>query len=206
MPQVVAAVHVGLIRDGATMDVYAHLRILVSMILGLGITRILAGLSRMLQAPKMRPGTGAHLVWSVAVLLHCVHFWWFEFAFRQVQVWHFGLYLLILFYAFALFLLASLLFPDVVHDRDGNEDYFMHRRDWFFAIFAGIFLLDLVDTRVKGADYFAQLGPEYLIRAGLAVMIAILAAKARQPRMVAALGLIWIAYDLSWIFRVYDML
>lgn len=188
------------------MEVYSHLRLLVSLILGLGITRILSGLSRMLQAPEFRPETAAHLIWAIALLLNCIHFWWFEFAYRQIEVWHFGLYLLVLFYAFMLFLLASLLFPDVAHDHGSSAEYFIHRRGWFFALFAGVFLFDLVDTWAKGADYFTHLGPEYLFRAGLAVVIALLAARARRARTVALLGVIWLIYDMSWILRLYDVL
>lgn len=67
-------------------------------------------------------------------------------------------------------------------------------------------MLDLIDTYMKGADYFARLGPEYLFRAALAVAIASIAAYAKTPRTLTILGLIWLAYDLSWILRLYDVL
>ncbi|HEY0274918.1 MAG TPA: hypothetical protein VGC31_02435, partial [Paenirhodobacter sp.] len=144
--------------------------------------------------------------WSLVLLLSAVHFWWFEFALRQVQVWYFGFYLVILFYAFMLFLMASLLFPDVSHEHSGNEDYFMDRRAWFFAIFALTYGIDLLDTWIKGRDYFVGLGLEYRVRAGLAIAVAAVAALVRTPRMVAILGGVWLLYDLSWIFRRYDIL
>lgn len=188
------------------MEVYSHLRILLSLILGLGITRILTGLSRLIQAPSARPATAAHVVWSLALLLNAVHVWWFEFALRDLPVWHFGIYIIVLLNAFVLFLMASLLFPDVSHSHPGSEDYFMERHGWFFVLFGLYFVMDLTDTWIKGAAYFAHLGPEYLIRAGIAVTIAVIATFATTPRLLMILGLIWLAYDISWILRLYDVL
>lgn len=192
--------------SGWPVEIYSHLRILLSLILGLGITRILTGLSRLIQNPSIRPATGAHVVWSLILLLNAVHVWWFEFALRDLPVWHFGIYIVVLLNAFVLFLLASLLFPDVSHDHSGSEGYFMERHAWFFGLFALAFLLDIADTWIKGPEYFTHLGPEYLIRAGIAVTVAILATFARTPRALMILGLIWLAYDISWILRLYNVL
>ncbi|MDH7793383.1 hypothetical protein QBD00_004312 [Ochrobactrum sp. AN78] len=62
------------------MDAYGHLRILVSLILGLSITRVLSGLSKRLQQPLKTDRMHAQIVWSIALLLRAVHFWWWEFA------------------------------------------------------------------------------------------------------------------------------
>jgi hypothetical protein len=36
----------------------------------------------------------------------------------------------------------------------GVVHYFMSRRKWFFGLLAATFLLDLIDTRLKGGSYF----------------------------------------------------
>src|SRR5689334_6348162 len=51
------------------MDAYGHLRVLVSLILGLSITRVLSGLSRRLQEPGKTDRMHAKIVWSMALLL-----------------------------------------------------------------------------------------------------------------------------------------
>jgi hypothetical protein len=187
------------------MEVYAHLRFLMSMILGLGITRILAGLARMVQAPAWRPGMAAHVVWSLVVLTYAVQFWWWEFALHKIPVWHFVPYLIVLFYAFLLFLLAALLFPDVAHEHAGHEGYFLQQRGYFFSIFALCIIVDILDTALKGKEYFIELGPEYLFRSAFAIVLALIAARVRSARSVAVIGLIWLAYNTSWILRFYDM-
>jgi hypothetical protein len=185
------------------VEIFAHLRFLMTMVIGLGITRILAGLARMVQAPAWRPGMAAHVVWSVVVLIYAVHFWWGEFALHKIPVWYFGSYLLVLFYAFLIFLLAALLFPDVTHEHEGHEGYFLQQRAWFFGVFVLCILVDLLDTALKGKEYFFQLGPEYLFRAAFAIVLAVIAACVRSARSVAVIGLIWLTYNMSWILRFY---
>ena len=64
------------------------------------------------------------------------------------------------------YLLCALLFPAKIDDYDGYADYFISRRHWFFGILAVIYAVDFIDTWIKGATYFASLGPEYPIRNG----------------------------------------
>lgn len=186
------------------MDAYGHLRILVSLILGLAITRILSGLSRRIQFPTRTEGMFAQITWAFVVLLGAVHFWWWEFSLRRIEDWHFGAYVFILSFASLYFLMAMLLFPDTLPDHAESESFFMRRRDWFYGIFALSFAFDLFDSMMKGQAHLQGLGHEYLLRLLFGVAIAIVALRARTSRGVALSGLVWLAYDLSWIVRRYD--
>ncbi|WP_347268768.1 hypothetical protein [Paracoccus sp. (in: a-proteobacteria)] len=189
------------------MDAYGHLRILVSMILGLAITRILAGLSRRIQSPQYTEGMLAQTVWALVLLLSAVHFWWWEFGLRRIGDWHFGIYVFVLAYASLHFLMATLIFPDAQPDHEGSERFFLRRRHWFFGLFALSFVFDLYDTLLKGQAHLRALGPEYPWRLAFGIGLALLAAlRARSHRGLALIGLLWLAYDLSWIIRHYDSL
>ena len=189
------------------MDAYAHLRILISMILGLGITRILSGLSRRVQTPGRTEGMTAQTIWAVIVLLNAVHFWWWEFGLRRIPDWHFGIYAFVLAYASLHFLLATLIFPDAQSDHEGSEQFFLRRRHWFFGIFALSFVFDFFDTLLKGREHLAALGVEYPLRLLVGLGCALLAALwARNHRRLAVIGVIWLTYDLSWVIRHYDSL
>lgn len=188
------------------MDAYGHLRILVSMILGLGITRVLSGLSRRIQSPARTEGMLAQTVWAVIVLLGAVHFWWWEFGLRRISDWHFGAYVFVLCYASLHFVMATLIFPDALPDHAESESFFMRRRRWFFSVFALTFGFDLFDTLMKGSDYLHALGPEYFLRLALGLSVAFAALRARTLQGVALIGAVWLAYDISWIVRRYDSL
>ncbi|SMO78358.1 hypothetical protein [Paracoccus laeviglucosivorans] len=189
------------------MDAYGHLRVLVSLILGLSITRVLSGLSRRIQQPGRTQAMHAQIVWAFVLLLSAVHFWWWEFALRDIPVWHFGAYVFVLSYAALFFLMATLIFPDAATDHASSEDFFLRRRRWFFGLFALSFGFDLIDTLMKGTEHLRLLGPEYPLRLLAGAALALFATHPRNSsRRLAVLGLIWLLYDISWIARRYDSL
>lgn len=188
------------------MEAYGHLRVLVSMILGLAITRVLSGLSRRIQSPQRTEGMALQIVWALIVLLGAVHFWWWEFGLRGISTWHFGAYIFVLSYSALHFLMATLIFPDSVLDHGESEQFFVLRRRWFFALFGLSFGFDFFDTLMKGAAHLELLGPEYPIRLLSGVAVALAGYFMRDRRRLTLLGLGWLIYDLSWILRRYDVL
>ena len=49
-------------------DVYLHIRVLFSMILGLGVARLLGGVAPIVQHPKEYKGYWVHLLWALFLL------------------------------------------------------------------------------------------------------------------------------------------
>ena len=115
-------------------DIFPHIRIVMGMVVGLGVTRLLSGVARIVQHPGQYRLYAVHLAWVGSVLLMLVHFWWWEFGLYAIENWTFGKYLFIIFYAITLFLLCALLFPDSMLDYTSYEDYFYSRRAWFFGL------------------------------------------------------------------------
>jgi hypothetical protein len=58
------------------MDLYMHVRVLFSILLGLGVSHLLRGLARIVQHPKEYRVYWVHLVWSLFLFLYLIHFWW----------------------------------------------------------------------------------------------------------------------------------
>lgn len=189
------------------MDAYAHLKVLVSLVLGLSITRVLSGLSRRLQNPERTAAVHAQMIWSFALLLGAVHFWWWEFALRLIRDWHFGSYVFVLAYAALFFLMATLIYPDALAGHAESEAFFLRRRRGFFGLFGLTFVFDLFDTLLKGSAYLAELGGVYFLRLAIGAAIALLAmCWGGDNRRLAVLGLVWLAVDLTWILWRYDLL
>ncbi|WP_185984993.1 hypothetical protein [Aureimonas mangrovi] len=188
------------------MDAYGHLRVLISLIIGLAITRLLSGLSRRLQEPVQTDWMHAQVVWSVVVLLNAVHFWWWEFSLRFITDWNFWLYVFILSYASLFFLMSTLLFPDNVQERAESEAFFIRRRQVFFSIFAASFAFDLVDTLIKGVQHFQSLGVWYVARLAGGATIALIAMRVRSSRKLTWLGVLWLCVNIVWITALYSEL
>jgi hypothetical protein len=187
---------------GPQTEFYLHVRVLVSLVLGLGLTRLLTGLSRFIQHPGRQKAYPVHLVWVATLILTMMNFWWWEFALIRLE-WNFALFAFVLFYAFLFFLLACLLFPDDLTDYAGFEDYFFSRRHWFFGLLALTLVVDFIDTRIKGAGHLAALGFEYEIRLVVAILACLAAARIENRRFHVAFAGVYLLYTISWIVRVY---
>ncbi len=189
-----------------SLDIYFHVRVLIGVVVGLGVTRILSGVARIVQHPGRTPLYAPHLVWVLVILISIVHFWWWEFELAHISPFRFQLFVFVLFYAFLFFLLASLLFPDDLSDYDGYEDYFLSRRRWFFGLFAATFIVDLADTLMKGRGRLIELGPEYEIKLAICIPLCLVAALTANRRFHLLFPVIYLVYYLSWILRVFDIL
>jgi len=187
-------------------EVYLHIRVLIGVVLGLGLTRLLSGVARIVQHPGKRILYSTHLIWVAAILVMIVHFWWWQFALIRVETWRFELFVFVLFYAFLYYLLASLLFPEEMEEYAGYEDYFLSRRRWFFGLLGTSFVVDFFDTLLKGRAHLATLGPEYEIRLVISILLCGVAAWTADRRFQFAFAAVYLAYYVTWILRVWDVL
>ena len=188
----------------AGAEAFPHIRIVMGMVVGLGVTRLLAGVARIIQHPSQYRLYPVHLAWTASVLLMLVHFWWWEFGLFGIREWTFGVYLFIIAYAVMLFLLAALLFPDSMLDYKSYEDFFISRRVWFFGVMACIYVFDVIDTLIKGDEHFARFATEYLIRTPILVALCIAAAKTPNRWFHIAFVSFTLVYQISWILRLFD--
>ncbi len=187
-------------------EYFGHVRTIIGMVLALSLARLVNGLTRFVQHPGTIRVYPVHLGWVVFLLITIVHFWWYEFHLMLVPVWTFPLYGFLIFYTMVFAALTALLFPDQMTDYAGFEDYFKKRKRWFFGLLAFAAVLDVGDTLIKGGDYLQSLGTEYLIRQAAFVILSIAAMFITSGRVQLMLVLAAIAYQVSWIVRLYDIL
>ena len=179
-------------------DVFIHVRIVMGTVVGLGLTRILMGVAGLIQHPKRDNISVLHLLWALSVLLELILFWWWEYDLAAISHWSFGIFAFLIGYSIVLFGLAALLFPDRIDEYSGYEDFFLQRRKWFFALFALTFVLDVIDTLIKGAPYFDNLGVGYLIQVPLGIALCAVAIWTTDKRYQLALVCMHLFYQLWW--------
>lgn len=187
-------------------DIYPHIRTIMGMVIGLGVTRLLSGVARIVQHPSQHLLYPVHLAWVASVLLSLVHFWWWEFGLFQIENWTFGTYLFVIGYAILLFLQCALLFPDSLQDYKSYEDFFLARRAWFFGLLATTSLFDVIDTMIKGEQHFSRFAGEYMVRTPILMTLCLVAARTRSQTFHVTFVALALVYQLSWIFRLFDTL
>ena len=184
-------------------ELFPHVRIVMGTVIGLGITRLLMGVAGLVQHPDRAKISLLHLLWSFSILVELILFWWWDFALYEVTDWSFGIFAFLIFYAITLFLMAALLFPDKLDDYAGYEDFFLKRRHWFFGVFGLTFLLDIVDTLIKGEPYFDTLGLEYLIQVPIGLALCAVAIWTTDRRYHLGLVLVHLIYQAWWIYILF---
>src|SRR6185436_7975191 len=135
------------------MDEFGYLSVLISIILGLGITQLLSGFGRLIgDRSRVRP-YGPALAWAVFLLIVHVQTWWSMFGMRAQADWSFGGFAVVLLQPVLLYLLAALVLPAAGESGplDLRQNYFSQRR-WFFGLLVALlFTSVLKDLVLAGA-------------------------------------------------------
>jgi hypothetical protein len=185
------------------MGMFEYIAVLTSIILGLGIAHLLQGAAHLIQHPRETRTYWVHLTWAFYLFYEAVFWWWWEFRLEHVGQWTFPLYLFVILYAVCLYLLCAVLFPSSLSGYKDYEEYFYSRRGWFFGIFLAIQLIDVGDTWLKGADYFASLGPGYLVQRITRVLLFGVAIATPNRAFHALLAVGVLLYQLWFAFHLY---
>lgn len=135
------------------MDDFSYLSVLISIVLGLGVTNLLLGLARVIQLRERVKIYWPTLAWALTLLLVHVQTWWTMFSLREIEVWTFPLFALVLLQPILLFFLSALTLPDFDrHDTlDLRSNYFAQAR-WFFGILLALLLNSLLRGALLSAD------------------------------------------------------
>ena len=190
----------------SNLDVFFHVRFVLSMVVSLSIARLLAGMARFVQHPSHGRPDIVHFGWVLSLLVLVIQFWWWEFGLNKIPYWTFDLYVFIVAYATLLYFLCALLFPDNIDEYSGYADYFMSRRKWFFGLFALVQVFDLIDTLIKGRGHLETLGLEYILQAPVYVGLSLIAIFTRDRRYHIAFVIANLLYQSSFIARQFQTL
>ncbi|MFC5757673.1 hypothetical protein [Rhizobium sp. GCM10022189] len=195
-----------MLQTAATPEVYVYIRTVMSMVIGLSLARLLTGLGGIVQSPGKNRVYWVHLGWVASMFLFIIHFWWWEYRLQSLAVISFGVYLFLISFCCLFFFLCVLIFPTTLEDYGGYEEYFISRRRWFFGMLAVTYVVDFLDTLLKGKAYLAALGWEYPLRNAVFIALSIVAAWTANRRFHAVFVSVGLLYQISWIFRLYDLI
>lgn len=196
--------HVQFVHD--PISLFVHVRILIGMIVGLGLTHLLRNFAEIMERPGQRRVYWVHLAWALFVFLYMLHFWWWEFRLTHVSPWSFNVYLFVSLYALLLYLLCAFTFSSSAEQYPSYREYFYSRRSWFFGALGLVYAVDMWDTWIKGPDYFHGFGPEFVVRNVSHIVLCMIAVLVRSPVFHGAFVLLALAYQVSWIARQFEFM
>jgi hypothetical protein len=181
------------------MGIFEYLGVLISVIMGLGITHLAVGASKLVQNRDRCKPYITHSLWSLAVLLYILIVWWGMYWWSKHVDWRAYQYLFITLYALTLFFLSALLYPyDMDKDID-VEAYFFKQRRWFFSVFIIAWLLDIPETLSKGQTALREVPPDYLVFVISHISICVVGLITENRAVHVALPIIWMTATLVFI-------
>jgi hypothetical protein len=183
------------------MDPFSYVCVLTSIVAGLALARLLGGIGQLIQTWKRTPGYWVHALWMVNTLMTVIISWWVQYRWRTIEHWTLFLVLWLLVAPINLYLAAALLFPN---EQEGERitswraHYFDHRRG-FFLLVAANFVIDLIDSRLKGWDHFVSLGPLYFSSMAMFAVLGSIAGFTRSPRYHSAFAIFYFVYNVAML-------
>ncbi|MCD9854298.1 hypothetical protein LUD75_06255 [Epilithonimonas sp. JDS] len=187
------------------MQEFDHVKSIFGIILGLGLTHLIKGSVIFIQHPGRKKFYFVHFLWVLYVFLSIVHFWWWEINLKLISKWNFSEYIFLISYILLFYLLCAILYPEDLKDYNSYEDYFYSRKNWFFGILAICFLADMVDTALKGDHYFLSSQPLYYVRISSHFILSLIAIKVRNKTFHTALAVFFIAFEVLYIARFFNV-
>jgi hypothetical protein len=168
------------------MSAFEYIAVIVSVIIGLGLTRILQGVGGLLEARSRVRVYWVHLVFTGIILVGHLQFWWLFWSSRQLEAWSFFPFLFLLLQPIILYLLAGLCFPEFSDTGSIDfRDFYYHNHRWFFGLLALLMvLISLRDILFRSVPWISQ---GNAVKAGV-LLIAVIGVISRRPWVHANLA------------------
>ena len=118
------------------MGSFDYLSVLISIVLGLGITNLLTGFAALVRQRGRLIGYWPLPIWMTTLFLIHVQTWWALFGLRDMHQWSFAAFLVVLLQPVALFVMTALITPDLAEAGkiDLRIGYFRETRGFFGAL------------------------------------------------------------------------
>lgn len=115
------------------MTPFEYVTVLISIILGMGITQIVTGVADLVHQWERVKIYWPHLLWIILVFFLHIQDWWATYELRHFESFRLPTFLFVLLYPINLFILARILFPAVQPENEVDLKifYFANCRKFF---------------------------------------------------------------------------
>jgi len=185
------------------MSAFDYLSVLLSIILGLGITQILTALGRLIRQRERVVGYWPAWLWSLNLLLIHVQMWWAMFELRDRPEWTFLAFGVVLLQPVVLYMAAALVLPADDDDRLYLREHYHRQAPWLFGFLVALGITSVLkDLALDGAlPQALNLGFHAIF-----IFVSTLAAVVRDPRVHAAIAFTGSATLLIYITLLFSRL
>jgi hypothetical protein len=178
------------------MSPFEYVIVLISIILGLGITTILTGVAELIK--HIRPATlyAPYIIWILLIFVLHIQEWWVSYRLMEEKTWSLPLFLLIILYPINLYILAHLLFPANLSNAFSSKEFYL---DHYPRLFIGSSIL-VVISLIHNLAYLSlpliEQIPQVIV---LVILVSILISKSKSNAVHTIVSLLLL---LTMIFSL----
>jgi len=121
-----------------SISAFEYVTILISIILGLGITQILSSLAEILYDYRQVKFFWVHTIWVLLILYIHIQEWFVLYEMKDYSSWKLPVFLFVLLYPITLYLAAKMLFPVISKGQQVDLKFF------FLGNYRPLYLLLLI--------------------------------------------------------------
>jgi hypothetical protein len=179
------------------MDAYGYISVIISVVIGLGLSHLLSGIVELFKARRRVRFYWVHLLWMVLTFIGHIFLWWTMWNLHSIRAWNFFSFLLLLLAPVLLYVAAALLVPKM------NGESPIDLREYFYDNRAAFFSVNAAFTALMGTENWMLTGHPSPPRVTtvFAVWFVLLSVSAviKNPRYHAAVALLFLILFLGFI-------
>lgn len=140
------------------ISVFEYVSILISIILGLGITQILSSFSDLLYNYKKVKFYWPHSLWILFILFLHIQDWFITYQLKDKQVWHLAELMFVLLYPISLFTASKMLLPNNSNEENFEMKIFYKSQypTIFFLVSISVIISILFNIFLLDSNLFKQ--------------------------------------------------
>jgi len=154
------------------MTPFEYVIVLISVILGLGITTILTGVAELIKHTGSVKFFTPYIIWIILIFVLHIQDWWVSYQYKKVDVWTLQSFLLVMMYPINLYILAHLLFPKEMSKDFSSKQFYL---DHYPRLFIGAIILVIIsvihNVVIDHLPIISQI-PQAIVFTTLSVVIA----------------------------------
>ncbi|OLE66477.1 MAG: hypothetical protein AUG09_07290 [Acidobacteria bacterium 13_1_20CM_2_68_7] len=165
------------------MDAFNYLTAMVSVILGLGLTQLFAGIGNLVQIRRRVKLYWLHSAWVLLLIVLHIHMWWSFWALRGVGHWTYATFVYVLIGPGALVIASHIIIPELLEGRIDVQRHYFDTGPLFFGILTVAAIWGMFIEPVMGLRSFFV--PFRLLQTAGIVTFASCAAASKNKRLHA---------------------
>lgn len=178
----------------------------MSIVIGLGIARLLSGFSSLLEIRHEVQFDWVTVIWAVNLLGYHLIFWWIVVNnWRFLSEWTFLQFGSLFLYGMFIFFSASLILPRQFTKGMDLKTRFESIRRPFFVLWLLVMCFELVDSLLKGLNYvLTELGWLYIALMAFSVTLCLLGILVSNRRFHLGAAISFFIVYGAWTLSSFD--